>query len=357
MASPHQLTTVTAVDGSDSDMYACNTGDGVTPARTHGHRTDEVSGRRRLHQPQQPHQFTADGVADHVAWQRSSSAFRCTACECQFVSRKYLSMHMALHNVSAVEPPPAADGMSRRRARTGSAPDQWSCPVCDKTFAQNSNFRNHVRTHSDERPYVCLACMIGFKERYHLKKHVLFKHTPGQLDHACRQCGKRFKDLTAVRAHERTHSDARPYGCSRCDKSFKTSECLWHHEHRSKTCARVASSDHGHETKPAAGGQVFSRRHRKRCRTQRCASPSQFESSLSTSESTTPDVATLLSRVVEPSSADASTSSSSAAAGCCASDVHGDSSGVKPETELTELLDCDIGCLWTTSMTSQRRHR
>ena len=51
-------------------------------------------------------------------------------------------------------------------------------------------------------------------------------------------CGKRFKDSTAVRAHERTHSDARPYACPRCDKTFKTSECLWHHENRSKTCGK-----------------------------------------------------------------------------------------------------------------------
>jgi len=40
-----------------------------------------------------------------------------------------------------------------------------------------SNYKNHIRTHSDERPFVCHVCSIGFKERYHLKKHTLFKHT------------------------------------------------------------------------------------------------------------------------------------------------------------------------------------
>ena len=47
-------------------------------------------------------------------------------------------------------------------------------------------------------------------------------------------------DSTAVRAHERIHSDARPYACRRCHKAFKTSECLWHHENRSKSCGGVA---------------------------------------------------------------------------------------------------------------------
>jgi predicted RNA-binding Zn-ribbon protein involved in translation (DUF1610 family) len=96
-----------------------------------------------------------------------------------------------------------------------------------------------MRTHSDERPYVCEVCNIGFKERYHLKKHHLFKHT-NELKEKCRVCGKLFKDSTAVRAHERIHSEERPYSCRRCGKSFKTSECLWHHENRSKTCGLAA---------------------------------------------------------------------------------------------------------------------
>jgi len=86
--------------------------------------------------------------------------------------------------------------------------------------------------------FKCISMVCNrFKERYHLKKHVLFKHT-SELREECRVCGKRFKDSTAVRAHERTHSDARPYACPRCDKTFKTSECLWHHENRSKTCGK-----------------------------------------------------------------------------------------------------------------------
>ena len=41
----------------------------------------------------------------------------------------------------------------------------WTCKICLKKFAQNSNFKNHMRTHSDERPFVCSICCIGFKER------------------------------------------------------------------------------------------------------------------------------------------------------------------------------------------------
>ena len=179
-----------------------------------------------------------------------SRVFVCSYCNKSFTSEKYLSMHVSLHNL------PNAGGESnsaqlivqefksqgicpieRTKAKGNSKAASWTCKICLKTFAQNSNYKNHIRTHSNERPFVCNICSIGFKERYHLKKHNLFVHT-SEMKEDCKICGKRFKDSTAVRAHERTHSDLRPYVCLRCNKAFKTSECLWHHENRSKACVK-----------------------------------------------------------------------------------------------------------------------
>lgn len=189
-----------------------------------------------------------------------SEMFVCPVCGQAFPSDKYLTMHMPIH---VVEHPtenflsgdyrehqddlPITSGampvtssavkvtMSGVGGSSNAGAANWSCKICNKVFAQNSNYKNHMRTHSDERPFVCDICRIGFKERYHLKKHQLFKHS-SELKEKCRVCGKLFKDSTAVRAHERIHSDIRPYSCKRCGKTFKTSECLWHHENRSKTC-------------------------------------------------------------------------------------------------------------------------
>ena len=169
----------------------------------------------------------------------SKPVFTCVSCARNFASAKYLNMHAALHRKSSSSSPRSTVSSLQALTLTAgsAAKDKWTCEVCGKVFAHTSNYKNHIRTHSDERPFVCHVCSIGFKERYHLKKHTLFKHT-GELNEACRRCGKRFKDSTAVRAHERIHSDARPYACHRCGKAFKTSECLWHHDHRSKTCGR-----------------------------------------------------------------------------------------------------------------------
>jgi len=223
--------------------------------------------------------------------------FACPMCGRDFASEKYLSMHVSsIHrnandvaSVIALEAATAPTTAGHRAGSPGSTADaplaspatasatpavqpstsvggsksHWTCNICQKAFAQNSSYKNHIRTHSDDRPYVCSICSIGFKERYHLKKHELFKHTTA-LNETCRICGKRFKDSTAVRAHERIHSDVRPYGCTLCGKTFKTSECLWHHENRSKTCGKMGSRNKHLGLTAAAAGVVTLPRHRQR---------------------------------------------------------------------------------------------
>ena len=74
-------------------------------------------------------------------------------------------------------------------------------------------------------------CNVGFKLRVHLKKHNLYRHSD-LYQCECRHCGKRFKDSSAVRLHERIHSTDRPFPCPTCGKTFKTRENLWGHRHR-----------------------------------------------------------------------------------------------------------------------------
>jgi len=170
-----------------------------------------------------------DGKTGGPAQLQQSQLFVCRQCGKCFITLKYLEMHNALHACQSksttvliqptVQSRPATDQLSVQSQLSVLPPRQptmkadlsvavlqpaaasasssarykdWTCEICRKKFSQNSSYKNHQRTHSDERPFVCTVCSIGFKERYHLKKHTLFKHS-NETREQCRICGKRFK--------------------------------------------------------------------------------------------------------------------------------------------------------------------
>ena len=47
---------------------------------------------------------------------------------------------------------------------------KYSCPVCDRAFAKVS-LRNHIRSHTGERPFPCAKCLAPFSRRSDLNAH------------------------------------------------------------------------------------------------------------------------------------------------------------------------------------------
>jgi len=131
MASPHHSNTVVATCSFDAEKTS-----NVTPAC----RKDDARRDAAYQQQQQ----CAPDVVRHAALERLSRAFRCTTCDRQFASRKYLSMHAALHKMAA-EPPPTLSlllsaAMLARRDVTGApARHPSSGPVQSATRRSHKN--------------------------------------------------------------------------------------------------------------------------------------------------------------------------------------------------------------------------
>jgi len=71
---------------------------------------------------------------------------------------------------------------------------------CEKAFHFKTELEKHLRTHTDERPYVCSQCGNSFRQRIHLETHMI------------------------------SHSDEKQFECSRCHLMFKHSSTLNKHK-------------------------------------------------------------------------------------------------------------------------------
>lgn len=47
----------------------------------------------------------------------------------------------------------------------------FSCHICNKAFADKSNLRAHIQTHSNTKPFVCVRCNKAFALKSYLYKH------------------------------------------------------------------------------------------------------------------------------------------------------------------------------------------
>lgn len=59
------------------------------------------------------------------------------------------------------------------------------CPICTKTFPSHASMLIHSRTHTGERPYVCVMCSKGFNVKSNLLRHMRTLHnqiiSPGMV--------------------------------------------------------------------------------------------------------------------------------------------------------------------------------
>ncbi|CAG12844.1 unnamed protein product, partial [Tetraodon nigroviridis] len=80
---------------------------------------------------------------------------------------------------------------------------------------------------SSRRAYRCNWCNKGFKKSSHLKQHVR-SHT-GEKPYTCQLCGRAFVSAGVLKSHLNTHTGMKPFKCNICDASFTTNGSLNRH--------------------------------------------------------------------------------------------------------------------------------
>jgi len=85
----------------------------------------------------------------------------------------------------------------------------YKCPMCDKTFVNNSTCSMHVTTqHKNEYNYTCQECPKKFKTKLLLKQHITNSHCEPSFECIYPDCNVKCKTKSKMKYHYvRTHMD------------------------------------------------------------------------------------------------------------------------------------------------------
>nr|CAI5857397.1 unnamed protein product [Callosobruchus analis] len=156
--------------------------------------------------------------------------YNCSLCDAYFRSEKVRETHIRRRHTPSV-----CDQCGRVFSSLDSlhthirfvhkeGEGSYVCTICQKRCRIQSRLRNHLRKHTDERPFLCDVCAKGFKHKSslnsHMKIHRLRAPTADTSDkkHNCSFCKRIFRSEAGLKAHVvRSHNSS---GCDRCGKVF-----------------------------------------------------------------------------------------------------------------------------------------
>ncbi|KAI9740680.1 MAG: Strongly-conserved Zn-finger binding protein (TFIIIA) [Claussenomyces sp. TS43310] len=106
---------------------------------------------------------------------------------------------------------------------------------CTKTFNRPARLTSHLRSHTNERPFVCShdGCDKAYMQEKHLIQHVKGSHTH-ERSYQCDWdgCSKSFLTATRLRRHRAAHEGHERFRCTAyppCNQTFRKHQTLQRH--------------------------------------------------------------------------------------------------------------------------------
>ncbi|XP_055712279.1 zinc finger protein 184-like [Phlebotomus papatasi] len=162
--------------------------------------------------------------------------FVCSECSKRFSSKGFLKKHMDIHlpdSERRIHPCPYCDKKFTQKNSVQShincmhfKEKPFICEECGKSCGQKSALKQHMETHTEERPFKCFMCPKMFKSAQQAKMHEIWHK---DITYPCPHCDLKLKSKITLRSHMLVHSDVRKYKCNYCGNEFKRSKTLKNH--------------------------------------------------------------------------------------------------------------------------------
>ncbi|CAI5636325.1 unnamed protein product [Oreochromis niloticus] len=224
----------------------------------------------------------------HMKSHSEDRPYKCSFCEKKFKNPYVLKRHQKEICKSREQKKVKRKEVQRPNTQPASEVSMEGkvCPICSRILPCTADIAKHLRSHSEERPFICVTCEKGFKYKDTLKKHQIIHGHEGireeqtktveqilaeaetltqncvetgdadkqesNLDtpadtceeppavpvqkvakkglKVCPVCSRAFDSVKTLNRHIQCHTDDRPYHCVHCKKRFKHMHGLKRHQ-------------------------------------------------------------------------------------------------------------------------------
>lgn len=151
---------------------------------------------------------------------------KCPLCKVKLQDPSKMTYHIASHHSNCFKCLECGEVFSFWKPLTGHLwrvhkidMELYSCDLCDyKTFSLGNLNNNHKLIHSDVKSFVCSVCDKSFKNAKQLRNHkMIHKERTQKAVQVCNVCSKSFSNKRQLKLHmDGVHKKLKPFLCSYC---------------------------------------------------------------------------------------------------------------------------------------------